>query len=129
MNIAELHRLEAEATPGDWDQSGLIVYDTCMDAVCTGNSSVDAALIVAMRNALPELLAKAEDHDSLVEALTPSAGTKAAYMGEFSFPFPIFNPDGEEMPFTPNVPWVTIKEIMKAIADRAALAKLGGRDE
>lgn len=54
--IEELKRLEAEATPGDWDVSGLTVYDTCMDSVASTHSAADAALIVAMRNALPELL-------------------------------------------------------------------------
>lgn len=54
--IAELRRLEAEATPGPWDVSGLTVYDTCMDSVASTHSAADAALIAAMRNALPELL-------------------------------------------------------------------------
>src|SRR5690606_36143739 len=56
MKIDELRRLEAEATPGPWDVSGLTVYDTCMDSVASTHSAADAALIVAMRNALPELL-------------------------------------------------------------------------
>jgi hypothetical protein len=48
-------------------------------------------------------------------ALTPSAETKRAYIGEFRFIFTILDEGGEEVVFTPNVPWTTIKEIMTAI--------------
>lgn len=61
-----------------------------------------------------------EELERLREALTPSAETKADYIGEFSFSFPSYGPDGEEVTFTPNVPWTTIKEIMAAIRARAA---------
>lgn len=50
----------------------------------------------------------------LTEALTPSAETKAAYMGEFEFTIP----DGPENR-TVTVPWTTIKDIMAAIRTRA----------
>lgn len=50
------------------------------------------------------------ERDALLEAITPSAGTKAAYMGQFQFQF------GNS---TPNVPWTTIKAIMEAIGARA----------
>jgi chromosome segregation ATPase len=63
--------------------------------------------------------------DRLREALTPSAETKAAYMSEFSVPFPDVDENGEEYIRRTNVPWVTIKEIMKAISARAALAGAG----
>ena len=53
-----------------------------------------------------------EERDSLRKALTPSAGTKAAYIGEFSFPV-----KGFEHPV--SVPWTTIKDIMKAIMAHA----------
>ena len=55
------------------------------------------------------------------EALTPSADTKAAYMGEFSIPLSIQDEEGNDVMLRPNVPWTTIKEIMKAICARAAL--------
>lgn len=59
------------------------------------------------------------------EALTPSAETKAAYIGEFSLTFPIAYTDEDGVPQEEqrkiNVPWTTIKQIMKAIRDRAAL--------
>jgi len=57
-----------------------------------------------------------DERDRLLEALTPSAETKAAYMGEFVFWI---------VDRTVNVPWITIKEIMRAIRDRAELQEVG----
>jgi hypothetical protein len=55
----------------------------------------------------------------LLEALTPSAETKAAYIGEFSFPVELHHPRlGTEVRRI-DVPWTTIKEIMSAIRARA----------
>lgn len=57
------------------------------------------------------------------EALTPSAGTKAAYLGEFSFTheYSGFDDDGQEFDSSIDVlvPWTTIKDIMGAIKVRA----------
>ena len=58
---------------------------------------------------------------ALEEALEPDGDTKAAYMGEFSFPVQMINEDGEEQEYKQYVPWTTIKEIMTAIRARAAL--------
>lgn len=55
-------------------------------------------------------------------ALSPSAETKAAYMGGFQFRFPAHDADGVERMFTPNIPWIAIKEIMAAIATHATVA-------
>ncbi|PKR57488.1 hypothetical protein [Thalassospira lohafexi] len=56
--------------------------------------------------------------------LEASCETKAAYIGEFSFGFPVWEEDecGEpvEVMRNVNVPWTTIKEIMAAIRDYAA---------
>lgn len=60
----------------------------------------------------------------LIEALTPSAETKSAYMGEFLFRAHESNDVGEEFTRSFTVPWTTIKEIMKAIRERAALADM-----
>ena len=60
--------------------------------------------------------------DALLEALTPSGDTKAAYMGEFSFLQTMTDNDGDEVMVKTYVPWTTIKEIMAAIRERAALA-------
>ena len=55
------------------------------------------------------------------EALTPSEGTKATYIGEFSFPIKLTDEDGTEILHHVTVPWTTIKEIMAAIKSYAAL--------
>jgi len=68
----------------------------------------EAVYLTVQADELDEALARIEQ---LEAALTPSAETKAAYMGEFRFIF------GE---YTPNVPWITIKEIMAAIRAYAA---------
>lgn len=52
------------------------------------------------------------------DALDPDK-TKHAYIGEFRFNFPAFHGDGEEISYTLNVPWRTIKEIMATIKRRA----------
>ena len=66
--------------------------------------------------------------ERVLEALTPSGDTKAAYMGEFSFIIMQAQEDehGEaiECPSKVYVPWTTIKEIMAAIRSRAALQEL-----
>lgn len=54
--------------------------------------------------------------------MTPSAETKAAYIGEFRINVRRMNDEGYEHIERVDVPWTTIKEIMKAISDRAALA-------
>lgn len=56
---------------------------------------------------------------SLEEALTPSADTKAAYIGEFSFNHAVRDQDGHEDWEPIKVPWTTVKEIMSAILGRA----------
>ena len=72
------------------------------------------------------LAAKNAEIARLREALEPSAGTKAAYCGEFSFTIEDRDEDGEECFRHVSVPWTTVKEIMAAIRARAALA--GGDD-
>lgn len=56
--------------------------------------------------------------DRLVEALTPSAYTKADYIGRFKFRSQL-RADTDQ-----SVPWTAVKEIMAAILDRAALQSL-----
>ena len=71
------------------------------------------------------LLDAQAENERLRAALTPSAETKAAYMGEFSVPLPDVDEDGNEVMRRANVPWVTIKEIMAAISRRALAGKEG----
>jgi hypothetical protein len=59
--------------------------------------------------------------ERLKAALTPSAETKAAYWGEFSFSLCVGEEDGEEIFERITVPWTTVKEIMAAILARAEL--------
>jgi hypothetical protein len=74
-------------------------------------------------------LAAAEAREAgLIEALTPSGGTKGEYSGEFKFSVHDGYGDGvEDLYREVTVPWTTIKEIMKAIRARAALATGEGR--
>lgn len=60
----------------------------------------------------------AERAERYERALTPSAETKATYIGEFGFTVELAGEDG---PFNRDfqVPWTTIKEIMKAISKEA----------
>lgn len=53
---------------------------------------------------------------ALEAALTPSTETKGAYIGEFIFPRTYTDEYGDEITVNVNVPWTTIKEIMKAIS-------------
>ena len=59
--------------------------------------------------------------DRMDRALTPSAETKAAFLGEFQFSVAELCDDGHEVVVTHTVPWTTIKEIMAAIRARQAL--------
>lgn len=65
-------------------------------------------------------MAKAEDY---IEALTPSGDTKAEYIGEFSFDYPMYDGDGHPYREKINIPWTSIKEIMSAIKNRAEMNK------
>lgn len=56
---------------------------------------------------------------NFIDALTPNAKTKAAYIGEFSFYHTITDSNGEEITQKITVPWTTIKEIMLAIHKQA----------
>lgn len=63
------------------------------------------------------------ERNALKEALTPSADTKAAYIGEISFTGKYFDGDGNEYQDKVQVPWSATKGIMAMIAARAALGK------
>lgn len=64
--------------------------------------------------------------ERLRNALTPSAETKAAYIGEFSVPLTDIDENGEEYTRRINVPWTTIKEVMSVI--RKATMQEGRED-
>jgi hypothetical protein len=78
-------------------------------------------LVIVIREAADRI-------EQLEAALTPSIDTKVAYHGEFSFLITVRVEDeetGEPINVERNVmvPWNTIKEIMAAIRDRAALGE------
>ena len=79
-----------------------------------------------LQSTIEERLARVTaERDRLLEALTPTADTKAAYMGEFRMTIPDVGDDGAEYMRTVNIPWTTVKEIMQAIRNRAALQEAG----
>lgn len=59
------------------------------------------------------------ERDALLEALEPSADTKQAYMGEFEIRYTQVDEDSNEHSAKMHVPWTSIKDIMKAIRERA----------
>lgn len=61
------------------------------------------------------------ERDALLDALTPSDDTKAAYMGDFSIDLTRVDECGDEYFERVFVPWSTIKEIMAAVKQRATL--------
>lgn len=88
-------------------------------------SEFDPPDSVVFANAASALASQAAEIARLREALTPSASTKAAYIGEFSFMVDDLGVDEDGDTFECQreitVPWTTVKEIMAAISARAAL--------
>jgi hypothetical protein len=76
---------------------------------------------IELAQASAKLVEQQNEIERLKAALTPSAETKAAYWGEFSFSLCVGEEDGEEMFERITVPWTTVKEIMAAILARAEL--------
>jgi hypothetical protein len=68
-----------------------------------------------------EIAARDAEIARLREALTPSEETKRAYWGEFEISVDDYDETGREVARRVSVPWFVIKEIMRAIALRAAL--------
>jgi hypothetical protein len=83
-----------------------------------------ARVVAAMSDFETHPVGTANCIKALVEALTPSGDTKAAYMGEFHFPQTMTGDDGEDVTVKTYVPWTTVKEIMAAIRARAALDRI-----
>ena len=70
---------------------------------------------------LDRIAALEAENARLREALTPSADTKAAYIGEFWFSIRVWDEKGDDRDQRVCVPWTAIKEIMAKIKARAAL--------
>lgn len=90
------------------------IYPEWMEFTGGGISTEAARTKLAAENATLK-----REIAGLREALTPSGDTKAAYIGEFSFTVDFTNEDGEDTYMRVDVPWITVKEIMAAILDRA----------
>jgi hypothetical protein len=94
------------------------------EAKAAAQADYAASIISALDPSMAsELLALRERERVLVEALTPSGDTKAAYIGEFSFTVTALEIDESGEPVecqrSVTVPWTTVKEIMAAILARA----------
>lgn len=77
--------------------------------------------VIALNTVLRMIPRLEAENQRLMEALTPSGDTKAAYIGEFRFPITLTHPRlGEETRHV-SVPWTVIKEIMAMVRARAAL--------
>ncbi|TPE45076.1 hypothetical protein [Amaricoccus solimangrovi] len=68
------------------------------------------------------------ENEQLLAALTPSAETKAAYIGEIKFITSV-GWDGVEYPFNVVVPWDSMKQFMALIRSRASTMKDGNDAE
>jgi hypothetical protein len=75
----------------------------------------------------PSLLTALTERERLREALTPSAETKAAYIGEFKMRLHRRDECGDEYHEDVTLSWTVIKEIMTAISNRAALSQAQDR--
>jgi hypothetical protein len=82
----ELRRLLAEATPGDWKQAKCPCgHPSCSHHILHNQGSVgfraeDAALIVAMKNALPGLLDEVEQNQWRDIESAPKDGTEVVVL-------------------------------------------------
>lgn len=110
-NASRLRELQRDAASAG-DEEVADMHEQCAESV---------EYVARQLRALPP--AGDGEVERLREALTPSAATKAEYMGEFSVPLPDRDEDGNEVMRQINVPWTTIKEIMAAIRARATLTQ------
>lgn len=108
-------------------------YEDLNDTVLATSESLEGLREIANRDNEKRILSalnftpsdKDKEIERLREALTPSGSTKEAYIGEFSFSVKRLDEDGNEYSEMIDVPWTTIKDIMAAIAARAALEERG----
>jgi hypothetical protein len=106
--------------PYEWD------HGTSQDEANANAAHIAAANPATMLALIARIRELEAEKARLVEALTPSGDTKAAYHGEFSFSVTshFWNDVVEEWETHAQntlVPWTTVKEIMAAIRARAAI--------
>jgi hypothetical protein len=131
--IAERLEERGKRTPRTWATSDLYYEAAALIRRLQAESDTKDALRMQgeaqVASLLVELSRLRAEKAKLVEALTPSGATKAAYHGEFSFSetSQFWDDVTEEWAtHTKNtlVPWTTIKEIMVAIRARAAIEEV-----
>jgi hypothetical protein len=122
-----IEALEAKNRLLEQSQAAHALAGLGVDVVAAYNSG-----LAALKAGCKEERLRAEKAETRIEALeaalTPSSDTKAAYHGEFSFLITVRVEDEEtsepiDVKRKVMVPWNTIKEIMAAIRDRAALGE------
>ena len=89
--LAELERLEREATPGPWElKDGMLTFPPATDqdvarmsgASCCEWIGATMPILVAARNALPQLIAEVRRLRAVVDACA-RAGCPTAYMESY----------------------------------------------
>jgi hypothetical protein len=115
----DLDKLEALAKAGITIPHGGL-WRGAMDAY---RSATYPPVVLALIARVREL---EEDRKLLIEALTPSAETKAEYIGEFKFSQDVSDHEGGSYTQSYTVPWTAVKEIMAAILSRTNRRVLKG---
>lgn len=112
-----------EPTPGPWFVDGRVstrvVNETGRTVCSTGGTTSNGDDNTHRENEENAKLIAKLPH--IVEALTPSSDTKAAYMGEFWVRHPYRTEGGKHEVVRISVPWTEIKKIMAAIRRQAGL--------
>jgi hypothetical protein len=127
--MGERAKLRIQKELGPWADFWEVAHPTAILALLAERERLEASARYAMRLAtrvdkLEAALRKSEERGGKLEkALTPSAETKAAYIGEFGFNRTYVGEDGNDVVENQAVPWTTIKKIMAAIRARATLTK------
>lgn len=103
------HWMPLPSPPGRLEERADQIRNLCQASAsdCAVSSSAQAPLQSSARCS------------ALEEALTPSAGTKYAYSSEFFVTHIEYDGDDNEHHIRIDVPWTVIKQIMRAILDRA----------
>lgn len=137
ITLEQIQELRKGITPGEWQFSESQIESStddgfqdvipttgclvCEDGYCELDISYDEPNVKAIA-LVPELLHMAERCLQLEARLTPSEETKKMFMGEFRFTSRSHTDElGEDVLVDQEVPWVAIKEIMKAISSGAEM--------
>lgn len=100
-----------------WKGSGYYSVGNCFDTLEEAQDAAQTDYEQRILSAIDTsaLTASQEEVKRLREALTPSAATKAAYIGEVRQRVHMTDPSGEEYSQEITIDWTSIKEVMKLI--------------